>query len=255
MEDSNPSICKTRLLCRTAAFYPNKKTWGTLARSARFHGVELEAYGIGQPWNGFVRSKLAGLATALASGTEDVTFYCDAADTLVLTGVPAILDTYERLRAETHADVIFGGEKYTFPGLGWSQMFAAKAPRSALVTCLNSGLFIGTRVALLSATVQALALDVLREANPKIRTLLEDDDQGRFSWMYLHDDYPIALDYGMNFMVSMRSQRMSQFEVGHHCLRSKTTGGSPAAIHFNGRKARLAHGFVRSFYGEELDHD
>lgn len=76
------------------AYYSSMYPVRYLAKSAKFHGIDVHWYGLGKPYPGWYDVQITDLLDELAKVTTSHVLYTDASDALFLTGLKEIEQKY-----------------------------------------------------------------------------------------------------------------------------------------------------------------
>lgn len=181
-----------------------------LHESCTTHGIDLQSYGNGKPWPGYVSGKIRGALEFLRTRSEKIALYADGNDSFVIGREQQIQDAFRALRT----DVLISTEQTCWPDSGLSEGFV----EPCVFRFLNSGGWMGYTDALINVLTD---IDIKTEGG---------DDQREWTKWYLDNGFVHNLDHTCRVFQTMGGNGYMT-DSGEN----QATGTHPLVWHFNGR--------------------
>lgn len=208
------------------AFYEHKIYCKTIIDSCEHLGINLQLYGLGEPYLGLRDAKVAQLIKNLDKLDTEYVMISDSNDVLFVRTANEILSRYHELRRP----VIFAAEKQCFP----QPLMADCYPKiSTPWKYLNGGGYIGKKEDILAMLVAALKL----KPHPSnlYRSRDWECDQFLFAQLLI-EGYGITLDTSCSIFQCVGDITEDEYEKADPCL-----------YHYNGHSKGIVEQYNKRF--------
>jgi hypothetical protein len=216
-------------------------------RSAASAGIELRVHGWGKKWIN-TEQKFGDAITLLKMMKPDCTMvFADAYDILYLSSPERFLALYDRMAAQTSAQLVFNAECECYPN---ERIDGGKACREVYPTAatplryLNTGAWIGPAATALRFHRHIMALiEGSATRWKKVSQSHSVDEQlfANFAYMdpELRANFSLAIDSHTTLFATMHTTSQCDPKpwykaMGNGTYLNQFTGQQPALIHFNG---------------------
>lgn len=204
-----------------------------LRHCCREFGIDLRVLGMGIPYpgHGYKLSQLQNFVRHVAK--DDVVLFVDAYDVLILADKKTIL---EKFRAK-NVPFIISTESNCWPLTSREAEFP---PSPTPFRFINSGGIIGY-----AGHIRKI-LSALKPIHPK------DDDQGRFTELFLKDKSLFCLDYQADIFLTLHGVSKNDLvvEKGKKRVKCLITESIPLIIHGNGYGKLLYYELYNFLFGK-----
>lgn len=211
------------VLVYTAAFYDDDSQLRCLAGSCRELGMDLKMFGQGKGFPGYVNAKVHQHIKFLKEHPSyEYSLYSDASDTFYLRPLERMHEVFTDygkpmiISAET--------ECYPYTILNIVDRYPEAPTRWRYI---NSGHIFGLREYVLDR------LEWMAEAYKEAD--LSDSDQSYWSMALLDGELDCEIDSGCKLFQTMPNAKGSVVQRTDGLFWNWETGGTPCAVHFNGR--------------------
>lgn len=209
-----------------------------LKASCDRHGVQHVSYGMKERWYNWHEAKVEKHIPFLESIDDDIVFFSDGFDSLILKNKEAIMRAYRSF----NSDIVIAANRSQYPAIHLKDDFDSLEHDSSF-KYLCSGQYIGKR----EAIIEALKL--------VDGYCVKGSCQYGWSELFIRGGADIALDVNCKLFLTMAGVARDELQVvrraGKENYRLRETGTYPCAIHYGGPKGGDPNGVAMyEFYKE-----
>lgn len=216
----------TDLTVFTSNFSTPAADMSHLRRSCEINGIDLQTYGEGLAWPGYVGGKIVAALEYLKTVKTPYAMFVDSRDSLIFGTEQQIIDLYHETTYH-QASTLISGERTCWPDDSISKVYDYINEEWRFP---NAGGWIGV-TAILKDQLEHM-IDIGKKRG------FGDDDQRHWHGLF-EDQAPfLSVDGGCNLFQCMGGENHTVYiERGSNYGKpyNAVTGGLPLVLHFNGR--------------------